>query len=200
MPIGVAVIDANRLVPIVACDFLLTAFEYGVFEPIVSATVLDEVERTLIDDFPHVDPDGLRRRVSHMRAALADQIDGPAGVGEEGSVQMISLPRRRHGPSVVLQRKDHSGSGRSPADSVCAGQGMFQPIGAGQPVRRNRTTTSDPRRSLTCRERGVRLVRLCSAEDRQVHSSSCCGHSARAEDHDRRRTVLELLPADCGVP
>lgn len=71
MPIGVAVIDANLLVPIVACDFLLTAFDDGVFEPIVSTTVLDEVERTLIADFAHVDPDGLRRRVAHMRAALA---------------------------------------------------------------------------------------------------------------------------------
>lgn len=29
MPIGVAVIDANLLVPIVACDFLLTAFDHG---------------------------------------------------------------------------------------------------------------------------------------------------------------------------
>ncbi len=46
MPIGVAVIDANLLVPIVACDFLLTAFDHQLFEPIVSTTVLDEVERT----------------------------------------------------------------------------------------------------------------------------------------------------------
>lgn len=35
--------------------------------------MLDEVERTLIDDFRHVDPRGLRRRVEYMRAALADQ-------------------------------------------------------------------------------------------------------------------------------
>lgn len=73
MPIEVAVIDANLLVPIVACDFLLIAFDHGLFEPIVSTMVLDEVERTLIDDFPHVNPGGLRRRVDHMRAALAGQ-------------------------------------------------------------------------------------------------------------------------------
>lgn len=41
MPIGLAVIDANLLVPIVACDFLLTAFDHGIFEPIVSAAVLE---------------------------------------------------------------------------------------------------------------------------------------------------------------
>lgn len=99
MPIGVAVIDANLLVPIVACDFLLTAFDYGVFEPIVSTTVLDEVERTLIADFAHVDPDALRRRVTHMRAALADQIVGPEGF--EGSVPMINV-KDRHVVAAAL--------------------------------------------------------------------------------------------------
>lgn len=73
MPLAVAVLDANVLVPIVACDFLLTAFEHHLFEPIVSSTVLDEVERTMIKDFPQFDPGALRRRVEHMRAALDDQ-------------------------------------------------------------------------------------------------------------------------------
>lgn len=72
--VGVAALDANVLVPIVACDFLLTAFHLGLFEPVVSATVLDEVERTLLEDFRHIDPDGLRRRVAYMRVALADQV------------------------------------------------------------------------------------------------------------------------------
>ncbi|MEO6628552.1 MAG: hypothetical protein ABIP03_08265 [Aquihabitans sp.] len=48
------------MVPIVAFDFLLTAFDQGLFEPVVSATVLDEVERSLFEDFPHLDCDGLR--------------------------------------------------------------------------------------------------------------------------------------------
>ena len=73
MPVAVVVLDANVLVPIVACDFLLTAFDLQLFEPIVSATVLQEVERTLIEEFPHLDPSGLLRRVEHMRGALADQ-------------------------------------------------------------------------------------------------------------------------------
>ncbi|HET7486815.1 MAG TPA: PIN domain-containing protein [Acidimicrobiales bacterium] len=78
-PAGVAALDANVLVPIVACDFLLTAFDHGLYEPVVSATVLDEVERTLLEDFPHLDPAAIRRRVSHMRAALEDHIVDTAG-------------------------------------------------------------------------------------------------------------------------
>lgn len=73
MPTAVVVLDANVLVPILACDFLLTAFDLQLFEPIVSAAVLQEVEHTLIEEFPHLDPGGLLRRVAHMRAALADQ-------------------------------------------------------------------------------------------------------------------------------
>lgn len=70
---GAVAVDANLLVPIVACDFLLTAFDHHLFEPIVSTMVLEEVERTLIEDFPHVDPSGLRRRVEFMKLALAEQ-------------------------------------------------------------------------------------------------------------------------------
>ena len=50
--VGVAALDANLLAPIVACDFLLTAFDRGLFEPVVSPAVLDQVERTLLEDFP----------------------------------------------------------------------------------------------------------------------------------------------------
>lgn len=92
MPTGVAVIDANLLVPIIACDFLLTAFDHGIFELIVSRTVLDEVEHTLIDSFPHVDPGGLRRRVEHMRAALADQTIDATGFLD--GTQMINAKDR----------------------------------------------------------------------------------------------------------
>ncbi len=99
MPIGVAVIDANLLVLIVACDFLLTAFVHQLFEPIVSTTVLDEVERTLIDNFPHVEPDGLRRRVEHMRAAIVDQtVDARESVG---LVEMINA-KDRHVVAAAL--------------------------------------------------------------------------------------------------
>lgn len=90
---GVVVIDANLLVPIVACDFLLTAFDHHLFEPVVSQTVLEEVERSLLEDFRHVDPDGLMRRVEQMRLALADHIVDTRGV--VGVPEMIN-PKDRH--------------------------------------------------------------------------------------------------------
>jgi predicted nucleic acid-binding protein len=74
MPVAVAVLDANVLVPILACDFLLTAFDHRLLEPIVSSTLLDEVERTLLEDFSHLDPSALRRRVFAMRSVLEDRI------------------------------------------------------------------------------------------------------------------------------
>ncbi len=82
MPPTVAVLDADVLVPIVACDLLLTAFDLELFEPIVSSEILEEVENTLIEDFPHLDPDAVRRRVGHMRTALADQTVDPAPIDE----------------------------------------------------------------------------------------------------------------------
>ncbi len=85
--VGVAALDADVLVPIVACDFLLTAFDHGLFEPVVSAMVLDEVERTL--DFTHIDPDGLRRRVAYMRVALA----GPSSTRPRPTRRRRSTPR-----------------------------------------------------------------------------------------------------------
>jgi hypothetical protein len=54
MPPPVAALDADVLVPIIACDFLLTAFDHGLYVPDVSVTALDEVERTLSDDFPNL--------------------------------------------------------------------------------------------------------------------------------------------------
>lgn len=86
MPGPIAVLDADVLVPIIACDFLLTAFDHGIYEPIVSTTALDEVERTLVEDFAHLDPDAIHHRVAAMRSALEDQlvdaetVDVPAGI------------------------------------------------------------------------------------------------------------------------
>lgn len=78
----VAVLDADVLVPIVACDFLLTAFDLGIFEPIVSVRILGEVEGTLVESFPHLDLDAARRRVGHMHTALADQTVEPLSADE----------------------------------------------------------------------------------------------------------------------
>ena len=77
MPPPVAALDADVLVPIIACDFLLTAFDHGLYEPVVSVIALDEVERTLNDDFPNLTADVVRFRVDAMRDALADQLIDP---------------------------------------------------------------------------------------------------------------------------
>lgn len=52
----------------------------------MSAAVLDEVERTLLQDFAHIDPEGLRRRVGYMRAALVDHAIDTTGADVPDSV------------------------------------------------------------------------------------------------------------------
>ncbi|HUR23537.1 MAG TPA: PIN domain-containing protein [Acidimicrobiales bacterium] len=96
--VGAVALDANVLVPIVACDFLLTAFDHGLYEPVVSAAVLDEVERTLLEDFPHIDPAGLRRRVGYLRLALADH----AVETTEAEVPEAINPKDRHVVGAAL--------------------------------------------------------------------------------------------------
>lgn len=70
-------LDANVLVPIVACDLLLTAFERGLFDPVVSTLVPEEVERSLLVDFPSLDATAVRFRVASMEDALKDQLIEP---------------------------------------------------------------------------------------------------------------------------
>lgn len=77
MPRLVAALDADVLVPILACDFLLTAVDLGLYEPVVSTEAIEEVERNLIADFPQHDPASLRRRVGQMRDALDDHLIDP---------------------------------------------------------------------------------------------------------------------------
>lgn len=74
MPRLVAALDADVLVRILCCDFLLTAFDLGLYEPVVSTEALAEVERNLIKDFPQLDPARLARRVGQMRDALDDHL------------------------------------------------------------------------------------------------------------------------------
>lgn len=86
MPHPVVALDAEVLVPILSCDFLLTAFGLGLYEPVVSTTVLDEVERALLEDHPHLDPTAVADRVAAMRDVLADHVidtdgtDVPIGI------------------------------------------------------------------------------------------------------------------------
>lgn len=70
----VVVVDADVLIPILACDFLLTGLDLAVYELVVSPKVLEEVERHLITDFPGQDPARLAMRARQMRFALRNSV------------------------------------------------------------------------------------------------------------------------------
>lgn len=74
MPRPTVALDADVLVPILACDFVLTAFDLGLYEPVVSIRVLDEVERTLVRTRPQLRPPAAEYRVDAMRTALEDHL------------------------------------------------------------------------------------------------------------------------------
>ncbi|MCB1006583.1 MAG: hypothetical protein KDB35_20540, partial [Acidimicrobiales bacterium] len=59
----------------------------------MSTEAIAEVERTLIENFPHVDSASLRRRVGQMREALEDQI---VDVGSADIVPEAINPKDRH--------------------------------------------------------------------------------------------------------
>lgn len=99
MPRLVAALDADVLVPILSCDFLLTAFDRGLYEPVVSTEAIVEAERNLIEDFPHLDPARLRRRVGQMRDALDDQLVDPGSVDD---VPEAINPKVRHVIAAAL--------------------------------------------------------------------------------------------------
>jgi hypothetical protein len=70
----VVVVDADVLIPILSCDFLLTGLDLAVYQLAVSPKVLDEVERHLISDFPNQDPARLAIRAERMRFALRNSV------------------------------------------------------------------------------------------------------------------------------
>lgn len=96
----VAVLDANVLVPVLVCDLLLSLFDAELFQPAVSPTILAEVERSLIVDFPRLDPGGLRRRVGFMAQALAMHVHD---VAQESDASLASINRKdRHVAALAL--------------------------------------------------------------------------------------------------
>ncbi len=71
MPTLVAVLDADVLVPILSCDLLLSFLDADLYRPVITVTIIDEIERTLVDVFTHLDPAPLRGRVAQVVAALS---------------------------------------------------------------------------------------------------------------------------------
>lgn len=88
----VAVLDADVLVPILSCDLLLSAFDADLYRPVVTPTILDEIERKLVDGFPRLDPVALRSRVAHVAAALS------LHTHDEGDVTAVAV--------ATVNRKD----------------------------------------------------------------------------------------------
>lgn len=99
MPRLVAALDADVLVPILSCDFLLTAFDLGLYEPVVSTEALAEAEPSLVEDFPHLDGARLHRRVGQMRDALDDQLIEPDSVDD---APKVINPKDRHVIAAAL--------------------------------------------------------------------------------------------------
>ena len=96
----VAVLDADVLVPVFVCDLLLSMFDAELFQPAVSPTIFVEVERSLIADFPRLDPDGLRRRVDSMARALALHVHD---VTQENDAALAGINRKdRHVAALAL--------------------------------------------------------------------------------------------------
>lgn len=66
-----AVLDACVLIPVTLCDVLLRAADSGLYVPLWSDQILDEMERNLVEQ--HLtDAQGARRRAAAMRAAFPD--------------------------------------------------------------------------------------------------------------------------------
>lgn len=99
MPRLVAALDADVLVPILSCDFLLTAFDLGLYEPIVAAHTLVEVERSLLVDFPNLNPIPIRRRVRHLQDALEDHLIDSDPLGD---LPEVINPKDRHVVAAAL--------------------------------------------------------------------------------------------------
>ena len=81
----IAVLDADVLVPILSCDLLLSSFDHGLYQPVVTHRILDEVTRSLAVDFPALDRPAIASRV---RQALAP----PSGSPTPGSSAVSQGP------------------------------------------------------------------------------------------------------------
>ena len=99
MSILVAVLDADVLVPILSCDLLLSAFDEDLYRPVVTATILDEVERSLVEHFTHLDPTALRGRVAQVAVALLHHMH------DEGDVTAATVATVNHKDRHVVAKR-----------------------------------------------------------------------------------------------
>lgn len=95
----VAVLDADVLVPILTCDLLLSAFDHDLYVPAVTPRIVDEIERTLQDDFAHLDQAALRRRAGQVRTVLTFHTHPDP---EQAEAIATVNPKDRHVAAVAL--------------------------------------------------------------------------------------------------
>ncbi|TQL01514.1 PIN domain-containing protein [Cellulomonas sp. SLBN-39] len=69
-----AVLDANVLVPVALADVLLGAAEAGLYRPLWSARILDEVRAAVVRVRPHLDPSRVDARLHAMNSAFDDAL------------------------------------------------------------------------------------------------------------------------------
>lgn len=117
-----AFLDTCVLVPIATADLLLRLAEAGLFRPLWSAAILDELERALISVHPDLASGGAQRRVEQMTHAFIDaQVTGWESITENldlpdpddnhvlaaaiaGRADIIVTNNIRHFPDLVLNQ------------------------------------------------------------------------------------------------
>lgn len=70
----VIVVDADALIPILSCDFLLTGLDLAMLQLAVTPMLLDQMERHLLSDFPTHDSAKLAARAERVRFTLRNHI------------------------------------------------------------------------------------------------------------------------------
>lgn len=95
----VALLDACVLLPYQLCDLLLRLAEAGMYRPLWSADILDEVERNLVSSFSR-SPRQAHRRVQQMQTAFSD-----AAVDDYADLipLMTNHPKDRHVAAAAVR-------------------------------------------------------------------------------------------------
>lgn len=93
MPLTLAVLDANVLVPVSLTDTLLRSAEHRRYSPLWTEAILDEVVRNVARIHPEHGVAGSTKRVEFMRAAFPDAM---VEHWQELEVEMTNDPKDRH--------------------------------------------------------------------------------------------------------
>ncbi|MFN3866897.1 MAG: putative toxin-antitoxin system toxin component, PIN family [Demequina sp.] len=115
-----AVLDACVLIPYPLFDVLLRAADAGLYRPVWSADILDEVERNIVAKLG-VEPERASRRIGHMKAAFPDaSVDGygqliPAMTNHQKDRHVLAAAVRANASLIVTANmKDFPDAALSP--------------------------------------------------------------------------------------